>query len=355
MRDGCSVNNLAMEILRAGTSPFLDVPCFCHALNNAGEEAEPGVMGKFVTHWASLFSQSSQNKLAWKTLTSLSEFPTVSPTRWWSLYELYVKVLERFGDIEDFITKSELAKSSKKTRLKLQELLAGRTREIKAVLAAFVDAGDCFIKATYRLESDAPLAPCVADIIEGIRLFVTNPKFPNLDLVTTTVTVVPEERAALQQLGRDAVQPMFDYFLSHFIAKTGAQHAALEAFKTMRVFSSSRYVAMSSLARDSLEPLQQILTPQLRSQLQLESGTYLTLCETYACVSDDKLLEWWQLWGNLVPAWKSAARLVFFVQLSSAPAERAFSLLTNMFTPQQSLTLGDRIEASLMARFNDAK
>lgn len=55
---------------------------------------------------------------------------------------------------------------------------------------------------------------------------------------------------------------------------------------------------------------------------------------------------------KLLPGWTEFAHVVFLLQPSSACVERAFSILKYIMTDQQTRSLRDKIEASLMLRFN---
>ena len=63
-----------------------------------------------------------------------------------------------------------------------------------------------------------------------------------------------------------------------------------------------------------------------------------------------------QLWKTF-PAWALAARIVlsivFAISPNSASCERVFALLKNLFGEEQSLSLADYVQASLMLIYND--
>ena len=54
-----------------------------------------------------------------------------------------------------------------------------------------------------------------------------------------------------------------------------------------------------------------------------------------------------------VPAWALAARIIFAISPNSASCERVFALLKNLFGEEQSLSLADYVQASLMLNYND--
>ena len=53
-----------------------------------------------------------------------------------------------------------------------------------------------------------------------------------------------------------------------------------------------------------------------------------------------------------LPRWASAVKKVLLVQLSSAAAERVFSILNSSFNDQQEHALVDYLQASVMTQYN---
>ena len=65
------------------------------------------------------------------------------------------------------------------------------------------------------------------------------------------------------------------------------------------------------------------------------------------------ILAWWRDNCKTFPAWALAARIVFAISPNSASCERVFALLKNLFGEEQSLSLADYVQASLMLNYND--
>ena len=63
---------------------------------------------------------------------------------------------------------------------------------------------------------------------------------------------------------------------------------------------------------------------------------------------DIDVFQWWKNYQNDLPQWSAAFKSVILVQPSSAASERVFSFLANSFQCQQSSSLEDYIEVSLM-------
>ena len=76
--------------------------------------------------------------------------------------------MEMWGDVYTFLQNNE--DISPKSRKKLMELLENYPREVLVELAVYVDAGEEFVKATYRLEGDGPLVFDCYEIIASESL-----------------------------------------------------------------------------------------------------------------------------------------------------------------------------------------
>ena len=67
----------------------------------------------------------------------------------------------------------------------------------------------------------------------------------------------------------------------------------------------------------------------------------------------DGILTWGRFNHPKLPTWAKAARIIFHAMLpSSAPSERVFSLVEDMFGRDQLKVLGDQLQGSVMFRLN---
>ena len=82
---------------------------------------------------------------------------------------------------------------------------------------------------------------------------------------------------------------------------------------------------------------------------------YLAASDGVTVTCEDDKLTWWANHKDTLPHWSSLVKKLLLIQLSSASAERVFSLLTNAFGSQQESALQDYLEASVMLRYNNAK
>ena len=89
----------------------------------------------------------------------------------------------QFGDLDGFIKRNDDA--SPVTRGKLLALFSNLTKKatLQVELAAIVDFGEPFVKATYRLEGNGPLALDCFEIIDGLSNSVRLCNAPNVEAI----------------------------------------------------------------------------------------------------------------------------------------------------------------------------
>ena len=126
-----------------------------------------------------LFSHSHKTKALWKEQTSKA-MTSLSKTRWWSRWEIYNQIWLQFGDIEPFLTRNQDLGPTLRPKL-LQMITDVNTLPyLQMELAAVVDVGEHFVKATYNLEGDGALVlRCYEEIIK-IRAALQVAHYPNM-------------------------------------------------------------------------------------------------------------------------------------------------------------------------------
>ena len=81
MRDGASVNNVAMQVVNIVYPDALDNQCFSHTLDLIGNKYQFSLI---FGRYGCLFSHSPKTKMLWKEQTGRA-MPTY---RWWSRWEV---------------------------------------------------------------------------------------------------------------------------------------------------------------------------------------------------------------------------------------------------------------------------
>ena len=105
------------------------------------------------------------------------------------------------------------------SKSKLLEILndSPKNRKLQVELAVAVDAGEPFVKAMYRLETDRPLVFMVYKEIATLRATISNAHYPNTNTVATKLS---SGRTLYKQQPIDyanlCIKPAYDYFNSKF-------------------------------------------------------------------------------------------------------------------------------------------
>ena len=64
MRDGASVNGVAMDVVKIVYPKIMDVRCFSHTLDLVGDKFKTPLLASFCSYWISLFTHSPKFKNA---------------------------------------------------------------------------------------------------------------------------------------------------------------------------------------------------------------------------------------------------------------------------------------------------
>ena len=182
IRDRASVNNVAIRVLQVVYPSLIDVGCFSHTINLAGEHFNVPTLSEFTTSWVSLFVHSAKARLAWKDQVGIA-ICSHCPTRWWSQWEVMQQLMVSFGDVEPFLNSARSDDIAPATVAKLLSIIAAKKNILQIELAAVVDAGKCLVQATYKLEGDGPLALECYEIIQTVLASIQTGHYPNLEAI----------------------------------------------------------------------------------------------------------------------------------------------------------------------------
>ena len=290
--------------------------------------------------------RSLKAHLLWRTRTGQS-MRSYSQTRWWSHWEVYQQLLNLFGDVLPFL--EDLSSS---TRRKLLAILrdAQKYSKLQLELAAVIDAGEPFVKATYNLEGDGPLVFCCFEVLASLSVGIRTAHFPNLSAISTKIAGGNHTRLQqFEQYGRLCVKPGLDYFVTKF---TQDLSDSVAAFKAARLFVPQKVTEMQPTANaiDDLTVFPFLNKPTILSQLKAELPEYSVKAEDVSAGMTP--LGWWKRLEHCLPTWFASVRIIVLIQPSSAAAKRVFSLLKATFNKCQDGSLQDYIEASLMFQYN---
>jgi hypothetical protein len=217
MHDRASANAVAMTTIKVLYPNLLDVGCYSHTLDHVGERFKTPHLDDFIRLWISLFAHSPRTRFKWKEITGRS-MASFSDTRWWSRWEVCHQVLWQFGDVLPFLQSN--TDFSPATTAKLMQLLSETQKYsyLQLELAAVVDCGERFVKATYDLEGDGPLVLRCYEVLSILNASIHTAHFPNVTAVAEKL-VGGGSAARVQQYihyGKSCVKPGLDYFVSKF-------------------------------------------------------------------------------------------------------------------------------------------
>ena len=260
------------------------------------------------------------------------------------------QVMKYFGDVEPFLIENDDV--SPGTRTKLLTFFSDLNKKIllQVELAAIIDWGKPFVKGTYKLEGDGPLALTCFEVIETITASIQSANYPNLCAVAERLSgAQPTNMQILLSHGQQCVQPAIDYFNGQLASTL---QCPLAAFKAARFFSPQKMYDMQPNASciDSLKLFPFYKTEEIE-RLKAELPLYLARASDVDTAINPLL--WWKRNASDLPCWAAAAQKVLLVQPSSAASERVFSLLNASFNQQQDRCLQDYLEASIMLQYND--
>ena len=348
MRDRASVNNVAVQVLQVVYPSLVDVGCFSHAINLAGEHFKVPTLSDFTALWVSLFAHSGKARLAWKDQVG-SSIRSYSRTRWWSQWEVMQQLMLAFGDVEPFLNAARSDDIAPATVAKLLSILASKKSILQIELAAVVDVGKCLVQATYKLEGDGPLALECYEVIQMVLASIRTGYYPNLEAVSRKLSGVDQEAYEhWMRHGLDCVEPGLQHFDRTI---NGVLSNTLEFFKVARLFNPKKALEMNLDAAviDCLGVVP-FFDASTIANLKTELPQYLAKAMDVS--PDYDLLQFWKLNSPQLLHWSSAAKKILLVQPSSAAAERVFSMLTTSFGHLQNQSLNDYIELSLMLQYN---
>lgn len=350
MRDRASVNDVAVRTLKILYPNVVDIGCFSHTLDHVGEKMETTILDQFMKAWISLFAHSPKSRIAFKTQTGQSP-KTHSATRWWSKFEVIKQVHDLFGDIPNFLNTADLPAVTKK---KLTDICNQPQQQalLKIELAATVDAMEPFVKATYNLEGDGPLALRAYQELRTVESSIANAYYPNIIAVSRLLS---QGNFPVQQqwinYATQCIRPAYQFYQDKFIH--GPLQPLVMIFKSCRLFDPVKVKEMQpdAAAVNALRCVPFFDADNVIQPLQRELAAYQALTDDVA--GEINVLEWWSQHSEEIPSWTSACKQILLLQPSSAASERVFSLLQNSFNNRQEQALQDYIEMSLILQYNN--
>ena len=223
---------------------------------------------------------------------------------------------------------------------------------LKLELAATIDVGEHFVKATYFLEGDGPLVFACYEKLSAVSQLCQAPCFLNVRAIATTISEDPcQNVTALERSAKACVEPAITWFLRKFNVDL---YDVVVAFKAARLFCPVRiqWLKPTNALVESLRAFPFLDSDTTNDGLKAELPAYLASAEDVVIPIEEKKVELWCEHEEQLPRWASAVKQVLLVQPSSATAERVFSILKASFNEQRNCALVDYLQASVMSQYN---
>ena len=187
LRDRASTNGVAMRTIQVVYPNMIDIGCYSHTIDLVGVKFCTPNLDSFIRLWVSLFAHSPRTRLWWKDRTGKA-MTSYSPTRWWSKWEVMSQVMAFFGDVAPFLQANP--EMSPATNQKLLQILQNLTTKafLQVELAAVVDAGEAFVKATYNLEGDGPLVLTCFEVLSTLTAGIQVGHYPNVQAIAQALS-----------------------------------------------------------------------------------------------------------------------------------------------------------------------
>ena len=308
MHDRASSNEVAMRTIKVLYHKLIDIGCYSHTIDHVGEKFHTPHLAEFMRLWISLFSHSPRTQFAWKELTGKS-MASYSDTRWWSRWEVCNQVLLQFGDVHSFLLSHP--DFSPVTTSKLLDILDNTQKAtyLQLELAAIIDCGEKFVKATYNLEGDGPLVFQCYQILSELHASIQCDHYPNLTAVAKNLGPVPCFQQFLHY-GKSCVKPGLDYFTSKF---QNDLSESVAAFKAAQLFIPSKVDEMqpTSTEVDSLNSFP-FVDDEIIQNLKTEMSSYVAMCKGVSPNYD--VLKWWDGHSLDLPHWAGMAKMLCLEQ-----------------------------------------
>ena len=165
---------------------------------------------------------------------------------------------------------------------------------LKLELAATIDVGEHFVKATQFLEGDGPLVFACYEKLRAVSQFFQAPCFPN---VRATATAIAEEdpgqnATALERSAKACVEPAITWFLRKFNVDL---YDVVVTFKAARLFCLVRIQQLkpTNALVESLRTFPFMDSDASSDGLKAELPAYLTDAEDVVIPTEEKKVEWW--------------------------------------------------------------
>jgi hypothetical protein len=369
-RDRASVNTKAIgNLKRVGFKHVLDLECFAHTINNAGERFESPKVKNFAIAFNNFITRSAKGRAFFKDICNTSP-KRPSSVRWFANWEQCCQWFDVRSKMDEFFQKClQEGAGQKSTIIGLKQMF--NDDELLVELAALKDAGSGLCNALHMLEGDTFLAIHAYNIIKTILSHCNHIQLTNVNKILATEIFQPghkeEYKASLLDHALDCITPALEYLKNKFQTEETGLKQNMNVFEACLVFHP--LFADITVRRKGAGQLSTVLkqigvfSETEMDNMASEYATYIALASMLDNEGASRLeqpgnndcFDWWVRAKSKLPHFCSGAFKIALLQPSSACVERVFSLLANVFSNSQTSLLQDAREACIMLRYNSGQ
>ena len=160
---------------------------------------------------------------------------------------------------------------------------------LKLELAASIDVGEHFVKATYFLEGDGPLVFACYEKLSAFSQFCQAPCFPNVRAIATAIAEEDpgQNVTALERSMKACVEPAITWFLRNFNVDL---YDVAVVFKAARLFCPVRiqWLKPTNALVESLKAFPFLDSDAIIDGLKTELPAYLAAAEDIVIPTEEK-------------------------------------------------------------------
>ncbi len=205
---------------------------------------------------------------------------------------------DAFGDVLGFLESDNMPVATSNALLEILRDPA-QSRKRKMELAITIDAMKPFVKTTYVLEDDGPLALVAYERLMTLFQDIATEHYPKFTAVAKNLSSGDSVREhQLVAYAKACVVPAFTYFKSKF--ENDLKHAVL-AFKAAWYFSPPKVNEIKPTAADidSLRAIPFLDSTSMIDGLKAQLPLYLAVAEEVSAQEDP--LRWWKSHQSELP------------------------------------------------------
>ena len=390
-RDTCSTNELAMKGARAKYYSVMDIGCFGHGANLLGQRLDLTDVKQFSKDVCALLGTDAGKLFFQEEMAEFQRPTDGGATRWYSECESVIQVGETLPELYDFIARDHWSRvcgglwnTDMLTSLRQEIQIDLLKQKHMVIISAIRDFAPTLIKLCYNSESsNLPVLLAIDEMakvenaINDLRSCIVNKGsdvsiFPTLHqrcnfYQTHKVPLEQKSKESIYSqwanLGLAPLAPVVKYFDDTLVPKFERIRNSFTAAKLFNPDNRDLIVASSVEGKMptimmSIPALQ--VNHVLKINCQRQWPRYLEAITSTSTQFDSPLtdngahmiLDWWKKYSFPFQDIAIVARIVFSWSITSAPAERVFSILENTIRKTQLTCLQETLELRLMCRFN---